>query len=268
MTVIRSLRRAVALLAVIGSCATLAALSPSAPAAADESLRDQIPIVAGTALELPGAGQCTAGAVLRSRTWMSLATPFRQATRYVVLAKHCAYVDDEIEVDGQVVGTVTWVSATYDAALATIPPSTVQRPICSGASQLHHCTIPPATPRAVGRIIVTNFSQPQAVPISGTGSPSPEQRFCTSGSVSFVNCGFRPAGVPPVGWGPGQLAGRTHNGRNVMIGDSGGPVMSVGGTLYGIITRGGYPRYPDMIAYLPIETILQDLGYSYDIAPA
>lgn len=268
MRLTRSVRRVLALVVAVCGCVTLATLGPAAPPAQAQSLRYQIPIVAGTALELPGARQCTVGAVLKSRSWSSLATPFRKATRYAVIAKHCADVGREIRVIREVVGTVTWASPTYDVALATIPPSTVQRPICAGASQLHHCTIPAATPRAVGRIIITNFSQPAAVPISGIGSPSPDQHFCTSGSVSFVNCGFLPAGVPPEGWGTGELAARTTNGRNVVMGDSGGPVMSVGGTLYGIIVMGGFPVYPDMMGYLPIETIFRDLGYEYQVAPA
>lgn len=199
---------------------------------------------------------------------MSLASSFRQATRYAVLAKHCTGLGREIRVGGEVVGTVNWASPNYDVALATIPPSRVQRPLCTGASQLHHCIIRAATPRAVGRIIITNVARPAAVPISGTGSPSPEELFCTSGAVSFVNCGFLPAGVPPSGWGTGELAARTTNGRNVMFGDSGGPVMSIGGTLYGMIVLGGYPTYPDMMGYLPVETIFQDLDDEYGLAPA
>lgn len=268
MKLTRLVRRVMVLLVAVCCCATLATFGSAAPTAHAQSLRHQIPIVAGTAVGLVGARQCTVGAVLKSRTWLSLATPFRQATRYAVLAKHCTGVGRGIRVAGEVVGRVTWASSTYDVALATIPPSTVQRPLCSGASQLHRCTIPAATPRAVGRVIITNLSQPQAVPVSGTGSPSPDELFCTSGSVSFVNCGFLPAGVPPTGWGPGELAARTTNGRNVIAGDSGGPVMSIRGTLYGMIALGGYPTYPNMMGYLPIETILQDLGYEYQLAPA
>lgn len=44
--------------------------------------------------------------------------------------------------------------------------------------------------------------------------------------------------------------------------------MSVGGTLYGIIARGGFPVYRDMMGYLPIETIFRDLGNEYQLAPA
>ncbi|MWV29528.1 hypothetical protein [Rathayibacter iranicus] len=268
MTVTRSLRRRVALLAALCVMATLTSLWTTTTAANAVDLRDQIPIVAGTGLELQGGRQCAVGAVLKSRNWMSFATPYRQATRYAVMAKHCVWVGAEVELWGRNVGTVTWESPTYDFALVTIRPSTAQRPVCSGASQLHHCTIPAATPRAVGRIIIDSPSGPRSVPISGIGSPTPGERFCTSGSITNVNCGFHPAGVPPTGWEAGQLAARSTNGRNVAPGDSGAPVMSIGGTLYGIVIQAGYPLHRDLLAYLSIHAIFQDLDNAYAIAPA
>lgn len=250
-----------------GMC-VVALLGPAIPTASAQSLRDQIPIMAGTALDLTGARRCTAGAVLRSRSWLSLAMPIRRATRYVVLAKHCTDLGNPIRVGGQVVGSVSWVSPEYDLALATIPPSTVQRPICHGASQLHNCTIPAATPKAVGRIILTEGSTQRDVAIPGIGVPAVGERFCTSGSVSFLNCGFQVADVPPTGWRAGAAAAHTLNGRNVIFGDSGGPVASIDGRLYGIIIFRGEPAYPGMMGYLPMSVVFQDLGYGYELAPA
>ncbi|MWV29522.1 hypothetical protein [Rathayibacter iranicus] len=224
--------------------------------------------MAGTALELTGARRCTAGAVLRSRSWISRATPISRATRYIVLARHCTDLGNPIRVGGEVVGSVTWASPNYDLAIATIPPSTAQRPLCGGASQLHHCVIPSATPKAVGRIILNDGSAQRAVTIPGTGVPAVGERLCTSGSVSFVNCGFRIVDVPRSDWNPSAAATRTFNGRNVIFGDSGGPVASIGGRLYGIILFRGEPAHPGMMGYLPIYVVFQDLGYSYELAPA
>lgn len=265
MRVTFSARDAATLIAVI---CVVTLLGPVIPAANAQSLRNQIPIMAGTALGLPGARRCTAGAVLRSRSWISLATPVRRATRYVVLARHCTDLGNPITVGGEVVGSVTWASPDHDLAIATIPPSTVQRPLCSGPSQLHHCVIPSATPKAVGRIILNDGSTQRAVPIPGTGVPAVGERFCTSGSVSFVNCGFRYVDVPRRDWNPGAAAARTYNGRTVIFGDSGGPVASIGGRLYGIILFRGEPTYPGMMGYLPMYVVFQDLGYTYQLAPA
>lgn len=267
MTVTSSALRTLSLCAGICGFAILATLCSSPPAATAQSLRDQIPIVAGTSLGVQGAPRCTAGAVLKSRSWIARATPIGRATRYVVLAKHCANLGDEVTVDGAVVGTVSWVSPNYDFEIAKIPPSTVQRPMCSGASQLHHCTITDATPRAVGRIILNDSAQ-GATPIPGIGIPAAGERFCTSGAVTFVNCAFESIDVPVFGFAPGEVAARTVTGNNITAGDSGGPVAGLNGRLYGIILLWGINEYTGIMGYLPMPTILQDLGYSYELAPA
>ncbi|AZZ56926.1 hypothetical protein [Rathayibacter iranicus] len=266
MKLIRSLHGGIVFVAIV---CVLAALGPAVPAAnAQSSLRNQIPIVAGTAIELPGARWCTAGAVLESRSWTSLVAPFARATRYVVMAKHCADMGEAIRVGDAEVGTVTWESTTYDVEIATVPPSAVQRPVCSGASQLHHCTIPSFTPRAVGRIVLNRGVVPQAVPVTGTGIPAADEHFCTSGAFSWTDCRFRIVDNPPNTRVVGQVTARSLSGRGVVPGDSGGPVASINGTLYGIIIVQGTGANTGLVGYLPIERIFQDLGYSYDIASA
>lgn len=269
MVSLRFVLHAATLLAVICGFAMLTVIDPAAPAVDAQDLRDQIPIVAGTALELPGAHLCTAGAVLKSRSWSALAVPMRQATRYVVLAGHCADLDAPIKVGGQVVGSISWVSTTYDLEIAKIPPSTTQRPVCTGAYHLHHCSIPPATPRAVGRVILNDGSTQRAVPVPGFGEPAVNELFCTSGAVSFVNCSFRLTSVKPSPpWRPGEVATRSYSVRSIAHGDSGGPVTSFGGRLYGIMVVGGDNRNVGMMGYLPIALVLRDLGYAYGLAPA
>ncbi|MHC2186208.1 hypothetical protein ACVLV4_001861 [Rathayibacter agropyri] len=268
MNISRSLRRIVALLAGVCGIVALVTLGPAVPAAKAQSLRDQIPIVGGTALEVPGARWCTAGVVLESRSWVALASPAWRATRYVALARHCAPLGSDIKVDGAVVGTVTWVSSTYDLEIVTVPPSTVQRPVCVGESQLHHCTIPPATPRAVGRIILGGGGRPRAIPVRGKGIPANGERFCTTGAASFVNCSFYTVYVPPHQRDLIPAAARSYSEFGIVGGDSGGPVASTIGTIYGIILLEGYGRQAGLMAYLPIDLIFQDLGYSYDLAPA
>ncbi|PPI52137.1 hypothetical protein C5D35_10515 [Rathayibacter toxicus] len=253
---------------------TVATLFIGAPPAQAQSLREQIPMMAGTALSVPGYRQCTVGAVLTKRSAFSMLTPTGRATRYLLIAKHCApYKGAEIKLDETTIGTVSWLSATYDAELVKVAPSTTQRPICTGASQLHNCFIPSATPRAVGKVILNSGSTQAAVPVPGTGLPAPGERFCTSGSVTFVNCSYEATGVPPEGWDPGELAARTNGRYNVLPGDSGGPVASIGGRLYGIIVQQGHGahdrhNYQGLMGYLPIDTVLQDLSWTYALAPA
>lgn len=268
MILIRSPRRATAILAGICGITALATLCPAVPSATAQSLRDQIPIVAGTALQLRGYGLCTAGAVLQPRTWLSRATPVGRATRYVVLAKHCGGLGSTVMVGDQVVGSVTWTSSTYDLAIATIPPSIVQRPICSGASQLHHCTLPDATPRAVGRVVLQRGLFPAAVPVPGFGIPAIGEHFCTSGAMSLVLCGFSSVPLPPTLWPAGAVAAGHYDGLMPIPGDSGGPVVSYTGRLYGIITSGVIDAYGGTLAYLPLPLILEELGYIYGLAPA
>ncbi|AZZ56925.1 hypothetical protein [Rathayibacter iranicus] len=270
MTRLRSLRRTVvALLASVCGSVALVALGPAAPAAQAQSLREQIPIVGGTVLEVPEDRWCTAGVVLKSRSWLSLASPVGQATRYIALAKHCARLGSDISVRGTVVGTVTWVSSRYDLEIVKIPPSTVQRPVCTGASQLHHCTIPPAIPKAVGRIILLDSAgREQVVPVRGKGLPANGERFCTSGAISFVNCSFETVYVPPSARDMLPACARSRTTRSIVGGDSGGPVASTDGKIYGIILLEGYGPKAGLMGYLPIDLIFQDLGYTYDLAPA
>lgn len=268
MTVPSAAHRAVALVVAICGLSTVVTLGPSGPAATAQSLRDQIPIVAGTALEVQGARLCTAGAVLRSTSLLSRARPIANATRYVVTAGHCGNVGETVKVGDSAAGTVIWASLTYDLALVKIPPSTAQRPVCSGASQLHHCTIPPATPRAVGRIILNRGSTQRAVPVPGFGIAGVGERFCTSGAVSFANCTFEIASVDPSWLSPGELAAHTTSGFTLGPGDSGGPVANISGRLYGIILSAGTEDHEGIIGYIPMSTIFHDLRYDYELAPA
>ncbi|AZZ56928.1 hypothetical protein [Rathayibacter iranicus] len=268
MQSLRPLRRSTALLAGVCGMVALVTLGPAVPAVHAQTLRDQIPIVSGTALELPGARWCSAGVVLESRSWISRASPIARATRYIALAQHCGSLGNAIKVGGTVVGTITWVSPVDDLEILTVPPSTVQRPACIGASQLHHCTIPAATPKALGRIVLGSGGREQPVPVHGAGIPAVGERFCTSGAVSFVNCSYRTMDVPPAARGFVPATARSDNGRTVAPGDSGGPVASINGTIYGIILFQGHDEHAGTMGYLPIDLIAQDLGYGYDLAPA
>ncbi|PWJ65326.1 hypothetical protein B0H03_103173 [Rathayibacter iranicus NCPPB 2253 = VKM Ac-1602] len=268
MTIIRLPRRILALVAGACCATALAVFAPALPAANAESLRDRIPIMAGTALELPDHQQCTAGPVLRSRSLISRLTYLGAATRYVILPKHCAPEGAIVRVAGQIVGRVTWTSPRYDIGIVTVPPSTVQRPVCSGPSQLHHCTVPTATPKAVGRVILSRGQLQGTVPLSQTGEPSSGERFCISGAVTFTSCGFGFSDAAPVALPSGALGARSYDGHLPEHGDSGGPVISVHGTLYGIIICRATRADTIILGYLPIAFVLREIGENYELAPA
>jgi hypothetical protein len=87
-------------------------------------------IVGGTQLQVLNARtrqtkSCTAGFVLTKRGLRANATPYERATRYVTTAGHCGDRYDRVDVNGHMVGEVSWVSNAYDMMIVTVPPKSV-----------------------------------------------------------------------------------------------------------------------------------------------
>ncbi|AND17928.1 hypothetical protein C5C18_01685 [Rathayibacter tritici] len=249
----------------------VAALVGSAtPASAEDQVRARFPIVAGTALTLPGGSECTVGAVLSRVGPGSLVSPYVAATRYVLLAKHCSSgIGASIGLNHQNVGSVVWMSATNDVELAVIPPYTSPAPrACFGSIQ--SCFAGSAVePRAAGKVIMSTRGGERAVPMRPPGSPAPGERFCTSGVDTGVNCNWVSEANRPVNWGHDEgLMARSTNAQGLEQGDSGGPVISEDGRLYGIIQRAGLGEYVNLMQYMPIEQVLTQIGSQYALAPA
>lgn len=64
------------------------------------------------------------------------------------------------------------------------------------------------------------------------------------------------------------MAARNYSVRSMEFGDSGAPVVSMDGRLYGIFVVAGDNRNVGLMGYLPMDVILQVLGYAYGLAPA
>lgn len=258
------------LLACLGLGVTLGMLSAGAvPANAVSEFREQIPLQAGSHIAV-GESRCTVGAVLVSTSWYASLIPSARATRYIVTAGHCGEVGDPIRVNYQgVIGSVVWKSAILDAEIAQIDPLPESRAGCDPSSTLHRCTVSTTyTPRAIGRIFLFDpAGRYSSLPVTGMGAPAANEVFCTSGAHSGVNCTWGAHRLPP-GAPPHVLGARTFR-NQVEDGDSGGPVASRSGTLYGIISEGMYPHDPDpdFMSYVPLTRILQEQS-GYALAPS
>lgn len=232
---------------LLATVASLIVFSSGQHAFAAGPIRQSLPIVAGTKLAYPGGSSCTAGLVLRWTGALSNLTTYQRAVRYVLTAGHCGGVDTEVKVADVSVGKVIWKSGKYDLALIRVEPSATRHAVCSAPSSGISCSIAvDYTPRAVNKIILPSLHtrSEEPIPVTGTGAPSANEVFCTSGAATGVMCT----------WGKEHVAGWAHPiendtfhyaetySRNIVQGDSGGPVASAAGTVYGIIAEFGRPE--------------------------
>ena len=254
---------------MVGVCLIVAA--PLAVEAAHADDRWEYPIIAGSTVEVPGGRMCTVGAVLQSAGMFSRLTAYQRGVRYLVIAKHCVNeVGSAIRFRDEQIGEVSFMSPDRDIALVKVDPVMRRQPVCSGASQLHRCFISEdSTPRASGKILLRANNGVGVIPVAGSGDPRGDEIFCTSGSVTGVNCGWRLAagdhdGVFP----PGENVARSMRNQSVVMGDSGGPVAGRDGTLYGIITTRGNGQYEGLMSYVPMSKVFDTIGPYYALAPA
>lgn len=246
--------------------ATLFSGAPPAQAVAE--FRQQMPVQAGTQASFPD-GRCTVGAVLRSTRLLSY-LPQGRATRYLVMSEHCAHNGDPVTVMNHgVIGHVIWTSHRSDLEIVQVDPLVRRQVSCNASSILHNCGINAYyTPRAIGNIFLRNHTGAYvSVPIAGTGTPGVNEIFCTSGAKTGVNCTWGISALPPDA--PANLLGARTWAGNVVSGDSGGPVSSRAGRLYGIISAGAGAEtsMPDAMSYVPISKVFEE-QFNYEIAPA
>ena len=232
---------------LLATVASLIVFSSEQRAFAAGPIRQSLPIVAGTKLTYSGHRDCTAGLVLRWTGTLSNLTPYQRAVRYVLTAGHCGGVNTEVKVADISVGKVIWKSGKHDLALIRVEPSATRHAVCSAPSTGMSCSIAvDYTPRAVNQIILPSLRTRSEglVRVTGTGAPSTNEVFCTSGAVTGVICT----------WGKEHVTGWAHPiendtfryaetyGSNIVQGDSGGPVASTSGKVYGIIAEFGRPE--------------------------
>jgi hypothetical protein len=274
---LRRARPAAAFLAVLA--VVLGMLSIASPAqAVDPFVRSSLPARAGTRLAFEGMqsgprfvpdGTCTAGAVLRGTGLLSQVTPYQRAVRFILTAGHCAELGQKVRVGDVEIGTVTWVSGQSDLAIVRVEPISTRRRHCGPTSGAGiRCDIAVVyEPRAVGEVILVHnrVHQEASIPITGIGTPQPREIFCISGHVTGILCAFRSLGASAsLPLQPHQVASESA-GPMTTFGDSGAPVVSRGGTLFGIHAQGGAPGTPDaqLEAYVPIDQFFREQrGYA------
>lgn len=185
------------------------------------------------------------------------------------MAGHCGNVGDTISVGSQAnIGKVIWEAVAADIMIAKIDPLGRNTWNCDGSSTLHRCSpVMTYTPRAVGNVFLFNQAGRYAsVPVTGSGTPGVNEMFCTSGAISGVNCTWGLHPLPPAA--PPFVLGATTWRNATLDGDSGGPVVSRSGQLYGIISEGGevWGRIPDFMSFVPISRVFEEQP-GYQLAP-
>jgi hypothetical protein len=246
-----------------------AVVVPTAPASAVEFIRTRVPVVAGTELQYPGTS-CTAGLVVVRTGVLNNITPAQRAVRYVVTAKHCGAMGTRVSVRGQEVGYVSWVDPVEDLELVRIAPAADGQPTCAPSSQGFHCTgITTFTPQASGRVVLETLRNRaiEAIPVTGTGAPADGEVFCVSGKVTGQSCTWRSAPWQRA-YGertPGEAAA---TGESLVLGgDSGAPVLSADGRIYGVLEGDVHGLDVAAMIYTRISRFFADAG-GYALAPA
>ncbi|MBO9050858.1 trypsin-like serine protease [Curtobacterium flaccumfaciens] len=264
----RTLAVAVSLAAVVGAALTWA---PSASAATSDSNRVAAPIIAGTEVGVPG-GTCTVGAVLTAKGFRSQRKQYQRATRWVVLAKHCAPLQAPVQLDGATVGNVVWQSPESDLELAVVPPLACTR--ARAATGSCDQSVATWTPRASGRVFNRVDGGLARAAVTGIGKPDADP-FCTSGAASGLLCSWTATRVPAASHPGVQHLAAARAGAGIEPGDAGGPVISTTNRLYGIVS-GSSTRAATgttsttgstVLLYTPARQILTEL-FRYRLAPA
>lgn len=255
--------------AVAAVCVMLMAGAPASAATIPRNPdRAVLPVIAGSKVETP-AGSCTVGAVLVPRSILSRVTPYQRATRWIVIAKHCAPLYATIHVGTRALGTVSWQSEGSDIELVRVSPAADGNALRCAPQHSNPSFCSPVrtyTPLANGQAFNRSGGVIRRVPIAGSASPGTE-RFCTSGWASGLQCVWNRISMPRGISTPHHhlVAADADESTNLDFGDSGGPVLSYSNQLLGIIS-GNLPHSTIML-YTPIDQVLTEL-FSYQLAPS
>lgn len=262
----------IALVVALGTGAAVAATAP-ANAAADVVVRNSLPVRGGTALIFNGAQvgsafspdqECTAGPVLRASGILSSLTQYQRAVRYVATAGHCASaVGQVVRVNDVNVGTVQWISTQSDLAIVRIEPTSTRYTQCHHTSGgfLRCQIVVNWLPRAGGQVILgyNRVGRESFLPVQGTGTPAARELFCITGARTGSDCNYRSVPTPPGSdLRPHEVVAENPN-QHRAPGDSGAPVVSRSGLVYGVFVAGGDPGPAENLgAYIPISELFRE----------
>ena len=253
---------------------TLSSLSAAAqtPSASEPRNPDRnvLPVISGSKVTTP-FGSCTVGAVLVPKSIFSRLTPYQRATRWIVLAKHCAPLHSTIHVGNVAIGTVVWQSAASDFEVVRVSPQLDQRQAlhCAGHSVPASCSlIHSYIPLANNQVFMPRAGREARLAINGFSNAPEYARFCTSGYRTGVHCLWQGITLVPGMSRPSHehiKAAESSELHNIDNGDSGGPVVTYDRHLVGIISSGA-PVGRSILYYTPMQQVLHEL-YSYNLAP-
>ncbi|MBD5382254.1 hypothetical protein ACR8AM_05655 [Clavibacter sepedonicus] len=249
---------------------TAALVASATPASAVDYERTQYPVVGGTALQMRG-GYCTAGFVVKKDGFLANLSAASRATRYVVTAKHCGPVGTDVSVGGQYLGKVVWTSQISDLGMIEVAPNVRRIPHCSSRSTGISCiVITSYDPRAVGRVLLASLRTRSisTVPVTGfgDGAPSGDTDVCTSGATTGLSCLWTAHELTTEQVKYAGEHGATTSGTGLLGGDSGCPVVSTSGLLYGVHSA-VFRSDPSLMTYISAgQFFLERPGYS--LAPS
>ncbi|PPT68964.1 trypsin-like serine protease [Xanthomonas arboricola] len=232
--------------------------------------RAVLPVISGSKVSIP-FGSCTVGAVLVPTSIFHRLTPYQRATRWIVLAKHCAPMYASIHVGTASIGNVVWQSATSDIELVRVSPQQDQAAVlyCSSHSSAAFCNpIQSYTPRANNQVFMPRAGREARLAVTGW-SNAPDGQFCTSGWRTGVRCVWHGMSLVPGIPRPSYQhidAAHASELNSIDNGDSGGPVVTYDRHLIGIISSGEHDGR-SIAYYTPMQQVLHEL-YSYSLAPA
>ncbi|MEX3816439.1 trypsin-like serine protease [Paraburkholderia sp. BR13439] len=232
--------------------------------------RAVLPVISGSKVSVP-SGSCSVGAVLVPKSILHRLTPYQRATRWLVLAKHCAPMYATIQVGTVAIGNVVWQSAASDIELVRVSPK--PNPMSLQCASSHHsaafCSpIQTYTPLANNQVFMPRAGQEARLAVTGWAD-APYEQFCTSGWRTGVRCVWRGMSVEAGVYTPNyEHINAAHSSELLSIenGDSGGPVVTYERQLIGIISS-GEPVGRSIVYYTPMQQVLYEL-YSYSLAPA
>ncbi|PMS31243.1 trypsin [Trinickia symbiotica] len=231
--------------------------------------RAVLPVISGSKVSVP-FGSCSVGAVLVPRSILHRLTPYQRATRWLVLAKHCAPMHATIHVGTVAIGTVVWQSAASDIELVRVSPKPNPWSLqCSGHHSAAFCSpIQTYTPLANNQVFMPRAGQEARLAVTGW-SDAPYEQFCTSGWRTGVRCVWQGMSVEAGVYKPSYEhinAAHSSELNSIDNGDSGGPVVAYDRQLIGIISS-GEPDGRSIVYYTPMQQVLYEL-YAYSLAPA
>ncbi|WP_440863603.1 trypsin-like serine protease [Symbiopectobacterium purcellii] len=270
MMKIRQLQKRAAALAIVTAATLASSVATAQPVVPPRNPdRAVLPVISGSKVSTPG-GSCTVGAVLVPKSIFHRLTPYQRATRWIVLAKHCAPMYATIHVGTNAIGTVVWQSATSDFELVRVSPQPGPSALYCAA---HHSAVfcnplQAYIPRANNQVFMPRAGREARLAVTGW-SNAPDGQFCTSGWRTGVSCVWRDMSLVPGMWRPAYQHIDAANGselNRIDNGDSGGPVVTYDRHLIGIISS-GEPNGRSIVFYTPMAQVLHEL-FSYNLAPA